>query len=141
MSGGLTIGTMSSLPNPGNFFQCDNERGKLERLSSSRSRQRESDCKSTQISKIRKTAPGARSSLGSAVAREPASGPAAQEVPKRLTERRVAVHDQVLLLSVSKPSAWLVSSSEIVFIHDSFGLVVQPAKLTRRVFSSMTQSK
>jgi len=68
-------GRSSRCPDPDDFAQCDNERGKIEQLCASRSRQRELVCKGTRISKIRKIAPGVRSSSGFAVATEQASRP------------------------------------------------------------------
>ena len=45
------------------------------------------------------------------------------------------------LVRLTVPTYAFVNSRAIVFIHASFGLVVQPAKATRRVFNSMTKSR
>ena len=59
---------LARCPNLDDFVLCDNERGKIEQLSASRSHQRESVCEGIRISETRKIAPGVHSSSGFAVA-------------------------------------------------------------------------
>ena len=128
--------------NPDDYERCDNVRDKLEQPCASRSRQRESICEGTQISEIRRIFLSARSNSGIAVVTVSASRPHVASKQARNDLLNVTSRSMIkYCLSVRKPSSQLVSSRAIVFIHASFGLVVQPANLTRRVFSSMTKSR